>query len=112
MELNTEQIGDVTIIHYPEGVLDVTNTKKFKDKCMALITQHRKLVINFELLTFIDSSGFGCLLSCLRTAATDGRELKLCSMSKSVMTMFELVRMHRVIDIFNTQEEAVRSFQS
>ena len=111
MELQVDTVDDVTVISYPADVLDITNTKKLKDSCMALIEDHRKIIINFEKLTFIDSSGFGCLLSCLRAAASDGRELKLCSMSKSVMMMFELVRMHRVIDIFNTQEEAIRSFE-
>jgi anti-anti-sigma regulatory factor len=33
-------------------------------------------------------------------------------MSKQVRTVFELVRMHRIFDIFATREEAARAFQS
>jgi anti-anti-sigma regulatory factor len=32
-------------------------------------------------------------------------------MSKSVRALFELVRMHRLFHIFETQEEAVRAFR-
>jgi hypothetical protein len=32
------------------------------------------------------------------------------SQIKSVLTLFELLRIHRIVEIFNTREEAVRSF--
>jgi hypothetical protein len=32
-------------------------------------------------------------------------------MSKQVRAAFELVRMHRIFDIFHTRDEAVRAFQ-
>jgi anti-sigma B factor antagonist len=61
-------------------------------------------------LTFVDSSGLSCLLSCLRKVNTRGGDLKLCRMSKQVRTIFELVRMHRMLDILDTREAAVRAF--
>jgi len=42
---------------------------------------------------------------------TKGGDLKLCSMSKQVQALFELVRMHRIFDIYNSKEDAVRAFQ-
>ena len=37
-------------------------------------------------------------------------DLKLCGMSKQVRALFELVRMHRIFDIYGTREEAVHAF--
>ena len=39
-----------------------------------------------------------------------GGDLKLCAMSKQVRAVFELVRMHRIFEIYPTKEEAVRAF--
>ncbi|MBI3736649.1 STAS domain-containing protein, partial [Candidatus Sumerlaeota bacterium] len=58
----------------------------------------------------LDSSGLGAILSCLRKLNSVGGDLKLCAMSKPVHTLFELVRMHKIFEIFPTRDEAVRSF--
>lgn len=45
-------------------------------------------------------------------ASAKGGDLKLCSMSKQVQALFELVRMRRIFDIYATRQEAARAFQS
>jgi anti-sigma B factor antagonist len=69
-------------------------------------------VIDLSRLRFVDSSGLGAFISCLRKLNAKGGDLKLCGMSKQVRAVFELVRMHRIFDIFGTREEALRAFQS
>ena len=51
------------------------------------------------------------MLSCLRQLNAAGGDLKLCGMSKAVRAVFELVRMHRIFDIYDTREQAVSAFQ-
>jgi len=63
-------------------------------------------------LRFVDSSGLGAFISCLRKLNAKGGDLKLCGMSKQVRAVFELVRMHRIFDIFGTRDEALRAFQA
>jgi anti-sigma B factor antagonist len=59
----------------------------------------------------VDSSGLGAFISCLRKLNGKGGDLKLCGMSKQVRAVFELVRMHRIFEIFGTTDEAVHAFQ-
>ena len=70
------------------------------------------MVFDLSKLRFVDSSGLGAFLSCLRKLNAKGGDLKLCGMSKQVRAVFELVRMHRIFDIYGTREEAVRAFQA
>jgi len=72
---------------------------------------HSKMVFDLSQLRFIDSSGLGAFLSCLRQLSTKGGELKLCGLSNQVYQTFELVRMHRIFDIYSTKSEAVQAFQ-
>ena len=46
-------------------------------------------------LQFVDSTGLGTIVSCLKMLNGSGGDLKLCGMSKSIRALFELVRMHR-----------------
>jgi anti-sigma B factor antagonist len=59
---------------------------------------------------FVDSSGLGAILSLSKRAAEAGGDVKLCEMTKPVRTLFELVRMHRILEIYSSVEEAMESF--
>jgi anti-sigma B factor antagonist len=58
-------------------------------------------------LGFVDSSGLGALLSCLRTMNNKSGQLRLFGMAKPVQALFELVRMHRIFSIHNNRDEAL-----
>ena len=109
MTIKTEQVDGIVIAHMEENTLDASNARDFKSEMAALIVPGTKLIFDLSSLTFVDSSGLGALLSCLRQLHSSGGVLKLCAMVKPVRALFELVRMHRVFEIFNTREEAIRS---
>jgi len=110
MQIITEQIEDVTIALLNGELLDASNSKEFKTLATPLLVEEAKLIFDLSNLKFVDSSGLGALLSCLRQVHAAGGELKLCGMIKPVRALFELVRMHRVFEIFNTRNEALRSY--
>ena len=110
MQVNTKQFDGVIIIHLDGEALDAGNAKEFKSQIAPWIVVDANLVFDLSSLKFVDSSGLGALLSCLRQLNAIGGDLKLCGMVKPVRALFELVRMHRVFEIFNTQDEALRSY--
>ena len=86
--------------------------REFKRDIAPLLEANAKLVLDLSRLRFVDSSGLGAFISCLRKLNAKGGDLKLYGMSKQVRAVFELVRMHRVFDIVGTREDAVRAFQT
>ena len=95
----------------PVEELDASNAGEFKRDIAPLLEANAKLVLDLSRLRFVDSSGLGAFISCLRKLNAKGGDLKLCGMSKQVRAVFELVRMHRVFDILGTREDAVRAFE-
>jgi anti-sigma B factor antagonist len=67
------------------------------------------VVLDLSQVRFVDSSGLGSILSCLRQMNAKGGELNLCGITKQVRALFDLVRMHRIFDIYDTRDEAVRA---
>jgi anti-sigma B factor antagonist len=110
MELTVEKIGDVSIAKIPGETLDAGSAKEFKAAAVPMLNAGAKVVFDLSGLRFIDSSGLGALLSCLRQLNGVGGDLKLCGTSKPVRALFELVRMHRVFELCNTVDDAVRAF--
>jgi anti-sigma B factor antagonist len=112
MELMCEPIGDVMVVVLAGAQLDASTAEEFKRDIMPVLDAHRQVVFDLSSLTFIDSSGLGAFLSCLRHVHAQGGDLRLCGLSQPVRTLFELVRMHRIFQIFDTQEAAIQAFQS
>ncbi len=110
MKLSTEKIGDVVVVTVLTEVLDASNTEEFKADIAPILEENTHVVFEMSQIKFMDSSGCGTLLSCLRRLKNSNGDLKLCRVQEPVRTLFELVRIDRIIEIFDTKEETVKSF--
>lgn len=92
--------------------LDAKEAPHIKQKVIDLIAENNssKVILDLHKLNFIDSSGLGSLLSLLRALNGRGGDLKIAGMTKPIRTVFELVCMHKIFEIYNNIDEAKRSF--
>lgn len=111
MELNGRlEDNGVLVLELREDNLDASNVRDFREVVSTLLQDHTKVVLDMAGVSFVDSSGLGALISCLRQLNGRRGDFRLCEMSRSVRALFELMRMHRVFTIHDTRAEAVRSF--
>lgn len=109
MQIDHEMINGVeaVVVTLKSENLDAGNVASFKEAMRPLLEQQRIVLIDLAEVNFVDSSGLGALLSCLRAMNNKDGQLKLFAMNKRVQALFELVRMHRIFAIYNTREEAL-----
>lgn len=112
MKMTIEQIGDVAAVTVPVDELDASNASELKRDIAPLLQANNKVVLDLTRVRFMDSSGLGAMLSCLRQISAKKGDLKLCGMSKQVRGAFELVRLHRIFDIYSSKAEAVQALES
>jgi len=112
VDIIREKVGNILVVAPQVENLDASNTKEFRREIESLIEPNAKVVMDLSKVNFVDSSGCGAILSYLRQLNTAGGDLKLCGISKSVRALFQLVRMHRIFDILNTREEAIKAYQA
>lgn len=111
MDMTTEKVDDVTVVILPGEQLDAGNAKDFKRDIAPLLEPCSKVVFDLRELRFVDSSGLGAILSCLRQLNGKGGDLKLCEMTRPVRALFELVRMHKIFDIYPTRNDAIQALR-
>lgn len=114
MKIKCHQIDGATVIDLAGTHLDVKVSAEVKQEVKSLIEsqQIQKMIINMQHITFVDSSGLGCILSIFKLLHSRGGDLKLACMTKPVRTIFELVCMHKIFEIFNSVEEASHAFRN
>lgn len=110
MELGIRTIDaqpKAVIVSFPTDHLDAGNVKDFRAAIQLLAEANDTLLLDMSGLAFVDSSGLGALLSCLRAMNGKRGQLHLFGMTKPVRALFELVRMHRIFSIYNSEQEAL-----
>jgi anti-sigma B factor antagonist len=65
-----------------------------------------RVVVNLEETVFMDSSGLGALIGCLKAARQAGGDLRISGVQPQVKMVLELTNMDRVLTSYPTPEAA------
>jgi len=110
-----EKKGDVIIVRFKENVkkFNALITDEAKKQLIALYdTPNTKLILSLKGIKYIDSSGFGVLLSLMKTANNKYGFLKICDISDEVMELFKLLQLHNIFDIQDSMENCLKSYSA
>lgn len=108
MNIKIEKNGIYEIIFVHEERLDANNAEELKKAMNTLFDDgSNHLIIDLNDVHFIDSSGLGALVSGFKNASTRQGSIRLSALQSQVKSMFELTRLQRVFDIYQTVDEAL-----
>ncbi|HHP7243310.1 MAG TPA: STAS domain-containing protein [Elainellaceae cyanobacterium] len=98
------------IVLTPTGRLDITTAWQFRLKlqeCISKVSSH--IVVNLGQVNFIDSSGLTSLVAGMRDADKVKGSFRICDLHPEAKLVFEVTMMDSVFEIFDTEEEALRT---
>ncbi len=70
-------------------------------------TNSYKIAVDLSNIEFIDSSGFGALISLLKKVRTSGGQLFLCGLNSDVRDLMAILQLEQVFIVKSTVEEAL-----
>lgn len=110
MNINVETADSTKIFHL-DGRLEAATSEALKEALRKEIKAGTKqFVFDLAGVAFVDSSGLGALVAALRSVNKDGGDIRLAALTPEVQTIFELTRLHRLFEIFDSPQLAVESF--
>lgn len=71
----------------------------------------KKLLLNCDAVTTIDSSGVGELVGAYTTANNKGGKLKLVSLPRKVQDILTITQLITIFETYDSEKEAVDSFK-
>jgi anti-sigma B factor antagonist len=94
-------------------VLNHAEGEKFVVELQPLLEAHRpRIVLDCSQVQHMDSAGIEILLYCMQEAMKRDGDMKLAAVSPAAAAIMELMRVDRLFEVFDTAEEASRSFQA
>jgi len=102
---------EVTVIQFQARV-DASYVGSIREALKELTrSNHDKFVVDLTDTSFIDSQGLGILVSLLRAARAVGGTVHLVNPSdEGVQRLFSVTKLDQVFEMFDTVEEALKSF--
>jgi anti-sigma B factor antagonist len=102
-----ETVGTTMVVTLLGDALDAQTSKGFRRSVEAEVAGQESVLFDFTNVRFMDSSGLGAILGCLRLIEGGGGGLRLCGLGSEVRKAVELVRMDRLLDVFRNRDEAL-----
>lgn len=113
MELVTKKVGDILVIGLAEpGDLEAQNVEAFRGATASLIQDVPGVLLDMTNVTFLDSSGLGALVAIWRTLSSRRGKIKLSGVRPMVRTVFDMTRMDRIFEMYDTEQEALASYDA
>lgn len=113
MKANVRQRDGVTILDLKGKITIGSGDLELRNAVHDAVNGGAKnILVNLSEVTTIDSSGVGELVSSYTTVTNRGARLKLVSLPAKVQDVLTVTQLITVFDVYDTEDEAIRSFQS
>ena len=101
-EIDGTRILDVS------GEIDVYTAPQFKEAVNQVLDSGQKhLIINMASVTYMDSSGFGTLLSATKRLRPQGGTVNLVKCNSAIDRILRITRLNTVFSTFDSVDEAL-----
>jgi anti-sigma B factor antagonist len=103
MKFETLPIGDTIAAISGAGRLNMVSASALRE---ALSAGRTRIVVDFSGIDFVDSSGLGALIGCLKSARQAGGDLRIAQPTAQVSMVLQLSNLDRVLKSYSSAEEA------
>jgi anti-sigma B factor antagonist len=102
--------GDITILAVT-GYLDAHTAPRFEKTIQDEFDAGRyKVIVDCSGLTYISSAGLGVFMSFVEDVRDKGGDIKICALTDSVYSVFDILGFPALFDIVPDQAAAVQKF--
>lgn len=106
MDLSYKANGSYTEV-LAAGRLNMVSAPKLRTFVADVVASgSNRIVVNLQETSFMDSSGLGALIGCLKAARQAGGDLRIAAVQPQVKMVLELTSMDRVLTSYASADEA------
>ena len=99
MDIAIKDVGDVKVVQFT-GHLDTNTSQQAEVSLNDLLgNQAKKILIDFEKLDYISSSGLRVLLSTAKQLKTVEGQLRLCGLNETVKDIFDMSGFSTILNV-------------
>ena len=108
----TDRVVDGVAVEELEGRIVLgEESSALREKVKSLLAAgNKKLVLNMDNVTYIDSSGLGALVASHTSARTQGASMKLSNLGSKFQEILQVTKLYTVFEVYDSEAAAIGSF--
>ena len=111
LKMTSREVDGVTVVALDGRIVLGEESNALREKIKSMVAEGRKkIVLNMDGVTFIDSAGLGTLVAAHHSAKAQGASLRLCHLGTKFQEVLQITKLMTIFDVYNTEAEAVASF--
>jgi len=111
LKTTTREVDGVTVVALDGRIVLGEESNALREKVKSLVAEgKKKIVLNMENISFIDSAGLGTLVAAHHSAKGQGASLRLCHLGAKFSEVLQITKLMTIFEVYNTEAEAVASF--
>ena len=111
MKISQREVAGVTILDLEGRLVMEDGVSELVEHLNALIRQaRRRILLNFEKVTYLDSAGVGAIAWKFVTAKRRDVDVKLLNLKRKSHNVLNTTRLLTVLQSFDSEQEAIDSF--
>ena len=105
-------IGEVTVINLTGRITLGQGTQRLRQSILEVLDRGRRhILLNFDEIFYVDSSGLGELVASRKKVVESGGNLKLMKLNKITRDLIQITKLYSVFEVFNDEASALKSFK-
>ena len=111
MNISQREVRGVVILDLAGRFVFEDGVEQFVEQINALLKQsYKRILLNFDQITYLDSAGVGAIASKYMTARKKNADVKLLNLRRKSHNVLNTTRLLSVLQSFDSEEEAIDSF--
>jgi len=113
LTIEQRRSGEVLILDLNGKITIGATNRQLQDALRRLVAEgERNIILDLSRATYVDSSGLGELVAGYSSLKRSGGRLALANISERIMDLMTITKLYTVFDIYETEAEAVKSFEN
>jgi anti-anti-sigma factor len=110
--ISIEKRDKIDIITFTVDKINALITDDLRDQISKVFENpNSKVILDLRGVQYVDSSGFGCFLSIMRTARNNYGTLKFANPEPAVLQVLKTLNLHTVFDIYDDIDVCMRALR-
>ena len=111
LRITSGEVDGMTVLWLDGRIVLGEETGALRDLVKDLMAQgKKKLILNMNNVTLIDSAGLGALVAAYSSTKSGGASLRLCHLGAKFNELLQITKLITLFDVYNTQADAIKSF--
>jgi anti-sigma B factor antagonist len=111
LKITNREVDGTSVIELEGRVVLGEESNALREKVKSMLAAgQKKIILNMDNVTYIDSAGLGALVAAHHSARTQGASLKLTNLGTKFKEILQVTKLLTVFDVYDSEAAAIASF--